>query len=294
MQPIPPKILAAVAQLEIRARRNLTALLAGNYRSAFRGSGMQFKEFRHYEPGDDIRHMSWAVTARTGRATVKIYDEERELNVMLLADVSGSSVFGSTGQRKIDMYGELMTLIGLAALKSGDNYGTVLFSDKAEGYLAPGKSRGQVLAGLTKLLTCEPEGKRSDIRAGLTFLQNVLKGRSLAIVVSDFLAPDFSRELISVSRKHEVVLIHCFDDAETGRGLSGVHEVCDPETGEYYLLDANSARTRDKLFHYQRDLRERLQEMCRQARADYLCLSVEDDYLQRLVHFFRRRGPARL
>lgn len=287
-------ILRAARELTIRARRNMTALLAGNYRSAFRGSGMSFKEFRHYEPGDDIRHMSWAVTARTGRATIKVFDEERELDVVLMVDVSGSSVFGIAGKRKIDMYAELVALVGLAALRSGDNMGLLLFSDKPELYLPPRRTRDQVLVALTQLLKQPLTSAKSDLRAPLQYAQNVLRNRSLILIVSDFLAPSFENELKAMSAKHEIILLHCFDDAERGAKLDGIYEVCDPETGEYYLLDGASKRTRQALALHQAKLRGSLDALCRSSRADYINLSVEDDYLRKLIQFFRRRGPSRL
>ncbi len=291
---ISEEILRAVAQLEIRARRNMTALLAGNYRSAFRGSGMQFKEFRHYEAGDDIRHMSWAVTARTGRATVKIFEEERELDVILMVDVSGSSLFGHLGKRRVDMYAELVVLMGLAAVRSGDNVGMMLFNDKPVYYLPPRRTQNNVLAGVTHLMAQPFHHCKSDLRAPFLYAQKVLRNRSLIIVLSDFLAPDFETEIKALSRKHELCLLHCYDDAERGSGISGVYEVWDPETGEFLLLDANSKQTRRTLALHQTKLRNSLEELSRSSKADYLALSVEDDYLQRLIYFFKQRGPSRL
>ncbi len=288
------ELLRAVSQLELRARRRVAALLNGNYRSAFRGSGMQFKEFRHYEAGDDIRHMSWPVTARTGRATVKVFEEERELDVMLLIDVSGSSLFGMGQKRKIDMYADLTALIGLAGVRSGDNVGALFFNDKTGLYLHPARSRSQVLVTLTHLLNQPLRDQKSDLRPALIHAESVLRNRSLILVVSDFLVPGFEQELRLLTRRHEVILVHCFDDAERGMGLKGVFEVRDPETGEYWLLDGNSPTTRRQLAEFQVRLSHSLEDVARKSRADYLCLSSKDDYLQRLVQYFRGRGPRRV
>jgi uncharacterized protein (DUF58 family) len=288
------ELLQAVAELELRSRRNAAALLVGDYRSAFRGSGMQFKEFRHYEPGDDIRHMSWSVTARTGRATVKIYEEERELNVILLVDVSGSSLFGSTRKRKIDMYAELVALIGLAAVKSGDNLGMMLFHREPVLYVPPRRTRDHVRVALTHLLAQPLRGEGSDLRSALFYAQSVLRHRSLVIVISDFLVPGFQDELCSLSKRHEIILLHCYDDAERGFGIRGIYEVWDPESGDFLVLDANSKHTRDALNRHQQQLALELEAASRQSKAEYLPLSVEDDYLKRLVEYFKRRGPARL
>jgi uncharacterized protein (DUF58 family) len=287
-------LLRAVAELQLKAKRNVTALLAGNYRSAFRGSGMQFKEFRHYEPGDDIRHMSWPVTARTGRATVKTFEEERELNVMLMVDVSGSSLFGMTPKRKIDMYAELVALIGLAAIRSGDNVGLLLYNEAPVLYLPPKRTRDQVLTAISHVLSQPLRGTRSQFAPALNHLQSVLKQRALIIALSDFWVPPFDRELTQLARRHELVLLHCYDDAERGAGLEGVYEICDPETGELLLLDAGSKKVKRSLAEHHTRLTNDLEDLCRRSRADYLTLSVEDDYFQRLVHFFHRRGPSRM
>jgi uncharacterized protein (DUF58 family) len=288
------ELLQAVAQLEMKAKRNVTALLAGNYRTAFRGSGMQFKEFRHYEPGDDIRHMSWSVTARTGKATVKTYEEERELNVVLMVDVSGSSLFGAARKRKIDMYAELVALIGLAAIRSGDNVGLMLFNDAPVVYLPPRRTREQVMTAVSHVLEQPLKGAKSDFAPALRYLLSVLKQRALVIALSDFWVPPFEQEITQIGRKHEMVLLHCYDDAERGTVSKGIFEVWDPETGDFLLLDTGSKRVRKHLAEHHTHMTNELEALCTKSNADYLTLSVEDDYLQRLVHFFRRRGPSRV
>lgn len=287
------KLLKAVAQLELRSRRNIASLLSGDYRSSFRGSGMQFKEFRNYEPGDDIRHMSWTVTARTRRPTVKIYEEERELNVLMMVDVSGSTLLGANHQRKIDMYAELTALVGLAAIKSGDPFGTLLFSDSVQSYLPLRRSQDHVRVSLLRILEQPFRHSKSDLRPALAYAQRVLKVRSLIVIVSDFVMPGFEAELISLARRHEVILLHGFDDIEKGKGMAGIYPVWDPESGNYSLLDGNSRHTRRQLADYQQNLSDSLQKLGRSCGADYLPLSVEDDYLQRLVTFFRGRSPRR-
>ncbi|MCB0403660.1 MAG: DUF58 domain-containing protein [Bdellovibrionales bacterium] len=291
---IPQEILDQVAQLQLVARRSVSTLLSGDYRSAFHGSGMQFKEFRRYEPGDDIRHMSWTVTARTKHPTIKLYEEDRELNVLILIDVSGSSLFGSVQKRKIDMYAELLALLGLAAVKSKDNVGMLFFNETPVLYLPPRDTQNHVLHGMISLLQQPLQGRPSDLRPALLYAQNVLKNRSIVIVLSDFLVPDFSPELRMLAQRHELVLLHCVDDAERGVGLKGVYEVCDPETGDFFLLDANSKSVRQELQQRAIMHQHQIEDLSRKCKSDYFCLSVQDDYLQRLVHFFRRRGPARL
>lgn len=288
------ELLAAAANLDLRAKRNVTALLAGNYRSTFRGSGMQFQEFRRYEPGDDIRHMSWAVTARSGKPTVKLYEEERELNVLVMVDVSGSSLFGHSSKRKIDMYAELVALMGLASIRSGDKFGLLLFDDQVQFYLPPGRSRNHVLVALTHLLDQKPQKKKSDIRPAFSYAQKMIKSRSLVIIISDFLLPDFSDEFPVIAQKNETILMHCYDDAERGVGLNGVYEVWDPENETFYLLDGKSKEVQLLLAQEQINLTDKLEALCHRNGSDYLCVSLEDNYFQRLVHFFHRHGAARV
>lgn len=288
------ELLRAIEQLEIRARRRVTALLAGNYRSAFRGSGMQFKEFRHYEEGDDIRHMSWQVTARTGRATIKTYEEERELDVILVVDVSGSSLFGNGNKRKIDMYSELVAVLGLATVKSGDNLGLHLFNDKPGLYLPARRSREQVHSAIAHVLAQPLRGTKSDLRPVFNFLETVLKHRSIIIVLSDFWMPSFRNEAIRLAKHHELVLLHCYDDAERGLSMKGILEVWDPEQLTFCVIDGNSKQVQRVLSEHHMKLTNELESIVRSSRSDYLTLSLEDDYLERLVHFFKHRGPSRL
>lgn len=255
---------------------------------------MQFKEFRPYEPGDDIRHMSWQVTARTGRSTLKTYEEERELNVILVVDVSGSSLFGSSGKRKIDVYAELVALLGFATIQSGDKMGCLPFHNTALNFLPPRGSRRQVLHAITMLLAQPLKGAQSDLNPALRSLRSTLKTKSLLIILSDFLMPDFEWEIRAIARRHEVILLHVFDDGERGQLQRGIFEVWDPETGNYYLLDSHSTDARNAFARFHMQLSHKLELMSQNLHMDYLPLSLEDDYLQRLVHFFERRGPSRL
>lgn len=293
MKPIRPAVLRAAEELDLHARRNITSLLAGSYATPHKGSGMQFKEFRHYEPGDDIRHMSWAVTARTGKATIKLYEEERELDVLILVDTSGSSLFGTKQTRKIDMYHDLLALLGLAAIKAGDNSGLLLFDAKPGTYLPPRRAREQVMISLMELERQNLRGKPSDLRTALQFARAVLKNRTLIFVISDFLFPPFLEEMRMLTRRHEIVLLHCFDEIEEGKLEKGVYEACDPETGKFFLLDGNSAATRLALLEHQKDLRSQLRSSSRNCGGDYLPLNIHEDYLQHVVRYFDLRGLRR-
>lgn len=286
-------LLRAADQLELSSLRRLSALLSGHYPSPFQGSGMQFKDFRPYQFGDDIRHMSWQVTARTGHPTLKTYEEDRELNIIVMVDVSGSSLFGISERRKIEMYQELVALLGLAASKTNDNFGTLFFDNQPLLYIPPRKSRSHVLLALSKLQSLALEGRKSDLRPSLRYLSRFLKTPSLVLILSDFLTPPFEDELKTLSTKHEVVLVHCFDDAERGSILKGVYEGRDPETGEFYLVDGNSLELQRGLLNQFTKLSMSLEQTARDTKSDYLPLSVQDDYLQRVVRHFKSRGASK-
>lgn len=291
---ISKEILQAVNQLEIKSRRNVAALLSGNYKSPFHGSGMSFKDFRPYEPGDDTRHISWQVTARTGHTTFKLYEEERELNIILVVDISGSSLFQMRSKRRVDMYADLVALLGLAGVKAGDKVGILFFNEKPVSFLAPKRSRDHIFTGLSFLLSQELNSKKSDIRPALKYLSASVKTRSLVILLSDFLVPDFREELLHISNRHEVLMFQCFDDAERLQSIEGIFEVQDPETGEFLLLDANSKGLRKAVMEQHKKFEAKLHQVAQGNRVDFLKLNVNDDYAKRVVQFFLRRGPTRL
>lgn len=284
------EVLKLVPEMEIRARRMLPALTSGNIRSRFQGSGMQFREFRPYEIGDDIRHMSWSVTARTGHPTIKTFEEERDLNVVLLVDVSGSTLFSFNSCRKKDMILETAALLSLGAIKNSDNVGLLLFDDQNLDYLPPKRTRDQVRVILHKISTFESKGRKSDLRPALKYVSQVLKSPSLIVVLSDFLVPDFEKEFRAIATRHEFLFLHCYDDAERGMGLKGVYEICDPETGEFLLIDGKDPEVVQFLSKQALETSHNLERMTQSSRSDYLTLSTQDDYLKRLVHFFRERA----
>lgn len=291
---ITAEILQAASQLEIRAKNRMSSVLEGSTLTAFRGSGMQFKEFRPYEPGDDIRHMSWSVTARTGRATVKVFEQERELDVVLMVDTSGSSLLGSSSKKKIDMYAEVVAMIGLSALGAGDNFGLILFNDTVASYLPATHTRDQVRIALTQLLAETPAGKKSNIVNAVEFAARALPHRSLTMILSDFWAPPFEEALSVATRRHEFILLHGYDDLEKGPEPGHLHEFQDPETGDTYIIDGRSRRTQREVQKVFVQHRTEVESIAERTRSSCLSLSVEDDYVQRLVLFFEQRGPTRL
>ena len=284
-----PELLRAAELIDFRCKRKLSAAYLGNHESHFRGSGMQFKEFRPYEIGDDTRHISWITTAKTGKATLKLFEEEREINVFVLVDVSGSSIYGSGSQRKIDMYAETLALLGLGALKEKHRFGCLFFDKEIRHFTAPSRNKEFLLKSLNFLQTADLDSRLSDLRPALTFCNQQISHRSLVVIISDFLMNPFKSELFSLSLKHEIVLLQGFDDSErliSGRGIS---EICDPETGDFFVFDTESPSCRKALSAYYNGFTQQLEESAASCRADLLPMSVQDDYLQRLVHFFSGR-----
>ena len=285
-------VLKAVAQLELNTRRKLSSLLPGDRRSILRGTGMQFSEFRPYEYGDDVRHISWSVTARTQRPTVKIYEEERELNIVLAVDTSGSSLTGS-GARRQGQFAEITMALGLSALGAGDRVSLLGFASTPRWFLPARRSRPQFLAAVTRLLQENLLGNPSDLRHTLLYLKRRLKHPSLVVILSDFLVPPFGPELLTLTRRHDVLLVQGYEDSEKGVLPRFVMDASDPETKRSFLVDGLSPGTKNRLADIFFQHRENVAKTSLASGAGYVCLSRQDDYLRRLILFFKNRGHAR-
>ncbi|MFM8268704.1 MAG: DUF58 domain-containing protein [Pseudomonadota bacterium] len=284
-----PELLHAIELIEFHCRRRLPSSFIGNHESSYRGSGMMFKEFRPYEMGDDPRHISWTTTARTGKPTLKLYEEEREISVFILVDTSGSSLFGSGSRRKIDMYSEVVALLAMGAIKSNHRVGALFFDHEVRQFIPPTRNKEELLQSLNILLNLDLSNRSSDLRPPLSFCQKALNHRSLVFIVSDFLLPAFKSHLLPLSFKHEVILLQGYDDSERLLSNRGISEICDPETGDFFLLDADSVFFRKSLNSFYANFTNQLEETAHACRADFLPMSVQDDYLQRLVQFFSAR-----
>lgn len=283
------ELLHAIDLLELRPRTRLASTYVGNNDSSYRGSGMQFKEFRPYEFGDDIRHISWNTTAKTGKATLKVYDEEREINIFMVVDISGSSLFGSGTRRKIDMYAEVVALTGMSAIKNNYRFGTLFVDQQVRHVALPTRKKDEVLSSIHQLVTLNLQKRQSDLRPALQLCDKILKHRTLLIVLSDFIVPPFAVELQALCNRHEIVLLQGYDDSERFLSSKGISEICDPETGDFFLMDSESAYCRKAVQSYYTRFLQTLEHVAQQCRADFLPLSVQDDYLQRMVHFFSGR-----
>ncbi len=296
---IPAEILAAVRRIEIRTRRLVDEVFSGEYHSVFRGRGVEFREVREYVPGDDVRAIDWNVTARQDAPFVKQFDEERELTVLLVADVSASGRFGSGERTKAATAAELCGVLAFAAVSNKDKVGLLLFSDHVEKYIPPAKGRSHVLRLIRELLTWRPRGRGTDLEAPLELIGRVLKRKATVFLVSDFWARDFSRSLRTVARRHDCVAVRLRDPRERELPAVGLVAWRDAETGQDILVDTDQARVRAQVAERAARHDEQLERMLRQSGVDLVDVSAAGSYVLPLQRFFaaragrRRRGGRR-
>lgn len=290
---IPAEILAAVRRIEIRTRRLVEEVFSGEYHSVFKGTGMEFREVREYVPGDDVRAIDWNVTARTGQPFVKLYDEERELTVILAVDLSRSGRFGSGPRTKMEVAAELCGVLAFAAIANKDKVGLVLFSDRVEKYIPPAKGRSHVLRLIRELLTFEPEGRGTDIDAPLRLLGSVLKRKATVFLVSDFWAGDFTTSLSVLSRRHDVVAIRVRDPREGELPAVGLVQWVDAETGRPLLVDTSANSLRRRLAARAAAHDETLARLFHSRGVDVVDIDVTGSYVEPLRRFFLAREGRR-
>lgn len=286
---VPVEVLKKVKLLEIKTRKLVNNLFAGEYHTAFKGQGMTFSDFREYVPGDDVRTISWPLTARTGKTFIKKFDEERELTVFLVVDISQSTDFGSKGMFKGEAMTHLAALIAFSAVRNKDQVGLLLFSDVVEHFVPPGKGRGHVQRILRDLYYYKPRSRKTKISAACAHLAGMLKKRAVIFIMSDFLDEGFEQPLRLLSRKHDVIAGVVRDRAETELPDVGLLEIQDPESGEIMTVDTSSGIFRQALaFESKRqlDLRDK---MLKKAQVDRIEIDSSGDYVDSLIGFFNRR-----
>lgn len=286
---LPPEILKKVKLLEISTRKLVNNQFAGEYHTMFKGQGMTFSDFREYVPGDDVRTISWALTARTGKTYIKKYDEERELTVILAVDVSGSADFGTGQYFKGEAMTHLAALIAFSAIKNKDQVGLLLFSDQIEHFVPAAKGRGHVHRMLRDLFYFKPKSRRTRLSVGLDYLQGVLKKRSAIFVISDFMDENFDQSLRLLGRKHDVTALVVQDKAELELPDLGVVELQDAETGELVTVDSSSEIFRRE-FKQQLSKRKELRDrLLRQSQVGRVELDSSSNYVDPLIQFFKTR-----
>ncbi len=287
---IPREILKQVRRVEIATRGLVNDVFSGEYHSVFKGRGMNFAEVREYHYGDDVRYIDWNVTARTGAPFVKVFDEERELTLMLVVDVSASGDFGSRGRMKGEVAVEICAVLAFSAITNNDKVGLIIFSDRIEKFVPPRKGRRHVLRVLRELLYFQPEGRGTDIRGALEYLARVVRRRAVVFVVSDFLASDYDKALAVAGRRHDTIVIRIGDPRERELPAVGYIELEDAETGEQVSVNVSDPVFRDA---FDRDVTETQTAREREFRRkgiDLVEISTDQQYTDRLMRFFRRRA----
>ena len=286
---IPRQILQKVKRIEIRTRGLVNDLFGGEYHSVFKGRGMTFSEVREYQPGDDIRLIDWNVTARTGSPFIKIFEEERELTVYLLVDISASGEFGSGQQLKREIGAEIAAVLGFSAIKNNDKVGLILFSDEIEKYVVPKKGKSHVLRVVRELLYTVPERTGTSLKNALDYLLKAAKRKSVVFIISDFLDQEYWSSLKVVNRKHDVIGIHLYDPAETNMPDMGLAKVEDPETGESFWVDTSSKDAQDRLRKEIQTRQEKFKKDAQKIGFDMIPIATDQDYVEPLMSFFRMR-----
>ncbi len=290
------ELLKRLRRIEIRARGLSHQIFAGEYHSAFKGKGMAFSEVRAYRYGDDVRNIDWNVTARLRDPYIKVFEEERELTVMLLVDVSGSRKFGSVQLTKQNVMTELAAILAFSAIQNNDKIGVILFSDRVERFIPPKKGRKHILRIIWELMSFQPTSRRTDVGFALRYLTNVIKKRCTAFLLSDFVDYDkdgfvrFVDPLRIASNKHDLVGVRVYDPREETLPDVGLLRLCDAETGALQWVDSSSKQVR---LAYATQAQERLQVLQRvfsRARVDWVSVSTDQDYVYPLIKLFKRRG----
>lgn len=284
------EILKKVRKIEIKTRGLSRNIFAGEYHTAFKGRGMTFSEVREYQYGDDIRSIDWNVTARFNHPYIKVFEEEREMTMMLLIDVSGSGNFGTISQTKKDMMTEIAATIAFSAIQNNDKIGVIFFSDKIEKFIPPQKGKKHVLYIIRELLGFEPQSRRTNIGNTLQYLTNAIKKRCTAFVISDFIDKDFTNALTIANRKHDMVAIQIYDNRETELPSIGLMKVKDAETNQDMWIDTSSKKLRDAYFVHWRKKQDELKQTFTKSGVDSVSISTGDDYVKSLMKLFRLRA----
>jgi uncharacterized protein (DUF58 family) len=287
------ELLRKVRKLEIKTRRLSDQLFSGEYHSSFKGRGMAFSEVRQYQPGDEIRSIDWNVTARKHEPYIKVFEEERELTLMLLVDVSGSEAFGSRVQQKREMVTEICATLAFSALTNNDKVGLLLFSDHIEKFIPPVKGRQNVLRIIRELVEHESIGKRTNIDQALEYLNGVIKKKAIVFLLSDFLADSYERSLKVTAKKHDLTGIRVFDAIDQALPNVGIIPALDPETGERGWLNTASRNVRQKYWQANHNKIDFYRKNFHRNGAGVVEIGVEQSYVKQLMGYFKTREARR-
>ncbi len=287
---VPTEILKKVRRIEITTRSVVNDVFAGEYHSVFKGRGMDFSEVREYSIGDDVRTIDWNVTARMNRPYVKVFEEERELTVMLMVDASSSGEFGTVNQMKGEIAIEICALLAFSAIKNNDKVGLIIFTDKVEKFVPPKKGKTHVLRVIRELFYHEPQSSKTDIGVALEYLNRIANRRSVVFLVSDFMSEGFEKALQIVNKKHDMVAITIRDPREISLPNVGFIELEDAETGEVFLLDTADPSIRENFSQQSTRKQEELEKLFKSMSVDHVAISTDRPYVDPLIRFFRMRA----
>jgi uncharacterized protein (DUF58 family) len=284
------ELLKRVRKIEIKTRGLSRHIFAGEYHSAFKGRGMAFSEVREYQYGDDFRSVDWNVTARFNHPYIKIFEEERELTVMLLLDVSGSGDFGTQSRFKNTMITEIAALLSFSAIQNNDKVGVILFTDRIERFIPPKKGRQHILKIIRELIDFKPTSRLTNLTIPLRYLANVIKKRSIAFLISDFMDDNFEDALKIVSKKHDMVGLRIYDIREMDLPNIGLMKVKDAETGQFTWIDTGSQRVRNSYKDIYKKRQAELNDLLMRAGVDNVSIAAHEDYVKPLMRLFKKRA----
>lgn len=290
------ELLKKVRKIEIKTRGLSSNIFAGEYHSAFKGRGMSFSEVREYQYGDDIRNIDWNVTARFNHPYIKIYEEERELTVMLLIDISNSRVFGTTTQLKKNLITEISAVLSFSAIQNNDKIGVILFSDRIEKFIPPQKGRKHILRIIRELIEFSPESSRTNISEALKYLTNAIKKRCTAFIISDFFDQDpasyrmnYEESLRIANNKHDIIGLQIYDPRETRLPAAGLIRLKDAETGHDIWVDSSSKRVRNHYENWWNTTYQQIKSVFSHSGVDFVTVATDEDYVKPLISLFKRR-----
>ena len=283
------ELLKKVRKIEIKTRRLSDNVFGGEYHSTFKGRGMTFSEVRQYQYGDDIRNIDWNVTARYNEPHVKIFEEERELTMVLVVDVSGSKQFGTHEQFKNEFVTEIAATLAFSATQNNDKIGLILFSDEVELFIPPKKGRSHVLRIIRELLEFRPKNKKTNIAETLRFLSSVMKKKAIVFLISDFMCANYKRNLKIVAGKHDITGIRIYDKNEVKIPNLGTVQMVDQETGKSFLVNTSLKSVREKYARHQRNQIDYFQDNFKKSGAGYLDCRTDESYVKKLLGYFKQR-----
>ena len=286
-------LLKKVRKIEIKTKGLSNHIFAGEYHTAFKGKGMAFSEVREYQPGDDIRSIDWNVTARYNSPFVKVFEEEREMTVMLLIDVSASGNFGTKEQFKRELATEIAAILAFSAIKNNDKVGVIFFTDKIEQFIPPKKGKSHILRIIREVLAFQPISKGTDIAGALEYFNSVIKRRSICFILSDFMSKEFDKPLKIASRKHDLVALRIHDKIEENLPNMGLIAIQDSETEKMLFVDTSSKQVRDNFAKNRTVAIKRLHKLLPASGVDLIDITTGTDYVRPLINFFKTRGKRK-